>query len=164
MTRQFPLMLFFLLLSVTTVFSQDKSWIITIATGDTLSGCSLNSLEGDSLRIEWSGFPVSLPVESLQKLQYHRKSEFWRGAFYGSAAGAIVLTLVGASGSGSTSSVTAGSALGIVGGFVLGGFTADYLSRDDRYDLQKFEVSEKKSIIKTLLRQSEVRAGDDEPK
>jgi hypothetical protein len=164
MTRPIPSMLLFLLLSVTTVFSQDKSWIITIATGDTLSGCSLTSLDGDSLRIEWSGFPVSLPMESLQKLQYHRKSEFWRGAFYGSAGGAIVLTLAGVSGTGSTSSVIAGSALGIVGGFVLGGLTADYLSRDDRYDLQKLEVSEKKSIIRTLLTQSTVRAGDDERK
>jgi hypothetical protein len=164
MTRQFLLMLFFLLLSATTVFSQDKSWIITIATEDTLSECSLISLEGDSLRIEWSGFPVSLPVESLLKLQYHRRSEFWRGALLGSAAGPIVLTLVDASSTASSSSVTAESALGVVGGFVLGGLTAEYLSRDDRYDLQKFDPSEKKSIIRTLLAQSEIRAGDDKPK
>ena len=161
MTRHFPLMLIFLLLSVTISQTQGKPWIVTIATGDTLSGCSLTSLDGDSLRIEWSGFPVSLPVESVQKLQYHRTSEFWRGAFYGSSAGAVVMTLIAASGTGSKISVTAESALGIVGGFVVGGFAADYFSRDDRYDLQKCDVPEKKSIIRTLLTRSEVQAGED---
>jgi outer membrane lipoprotein SlyB len=163
MTRQLLLMLF-LLLSVETGRSQDNSWIITIATGDTLSGCSLISLEGDSLRITWSGYPVSLPVESLRKLQYHRESEFWRGAFYGSVAGGIVGTTVGASGSGSESSAAAGGALGILTGFAAGGLGADYLSRDDRYDLQKYDSAEKKNIIKTLLPQSELHLGGEKPK
>jgi hypothetical protein len=157
-------MLFFLLLFIETGLSQDNSWIITIATGDTLSGCSLISLEGDSLRITWSGFPVSLPVESLQKLQYHRNSEFFRGAFYGSAAGALVGSLVSASGGGSESSSTAVSALGAVVGLAVGGLTTEYLSRDDRYDLERYNLSEKKSIIMTLLPLSEVRTGDDKLK
>ena len=164
MTRQFLLMLFFLLLSVETGLSQNNSWIITIATGDTLSGCSLISLDGDSLRITWSGFPVFLPVESLRKLQYHRSSEFLRGAFYGSAAGAIIGTLVSAAGTGSESSVTTGGALGAFSGFAVGGLAAEYFSRDDRYDLQKYDVPEKKNIIGTLLSHSELRRGDDIPK
>ena len=164
MTRQFLLTVFFLLLSLETGLSQDNSWIITIATGDTLSGCSLISLEGDSLQIAWSGFPVSLPVESLRKLQYHRSSEFWRGAFYGSAAGAIVGTLVSAAGTGSESSATMGGALGAVSGFAAGGLAAEYLSRDDRYDLLKYDVPEKKNIIRILLSHTELRSGDDKPK
>ena len=164
MTRQFLLMLFFLLLPVEKGLSQNNSWIITIATGDTLSGCSLISLEGDSLQITWSGFPVSLPVESLRKLQYHRSSEFLRGAFYGSAAGAIVGTLVGVSGAGSKSSATAEGALGAVSGFVAGGLAAEYLSRDDRYDLLNYNVPEKKNIIRMLLPQSVLRFGDDKPR
>jgi len=164
MTHKFLLMLFFLLLSVETGLSQDNSWIITIATGDTLSGCSLISLEGDSLRIAWSGYPVSLPVESLRKLQYHRESEFWRGAFYGSVAGAIVGTVGGAAGASSESSAAAGGALGALTGFVVGGLTAEYISRDDRYDLQKYDLPEKKNIIRTLLPQSELRLGGEKPK
>ena len=164
MNRLFPLLLFFLLVSVETSLSQDNSWIITIATGDTLSGCSLISLDGDSLRVGWSGFPISLPVESVRQLQYHRKSEFWRGAFFGSAAGAIAGTFGSAAGTGSESSAITASALGVVGGFVVGGFAADYLSRDDRYDLFRYDVPEKKKLIKTLLPQTVLHIGDDIPK
>ncbi len=154
MTRQFPVMLFFLLLFVETAFSQDNSWIITIATGDTLSGCSLVSLEGDSLRIGWSGFPVSLPVESLRKLQYHRKSEFWRGAFYGTAVGAITGTLGSAKGTSSEPSDATAGSLGAVCGFVAGGLAAEYLSRDDKYDLTSDNVPERKDLLRTLLLRS----------
>jgi len=162
MTRHFLLMFFLLVLLVETGRSQDNSWVITIATGDTLSGCALNSLEGDSLRIVWSGFPVSLPVESLWKLQYHRRSEFWRGAFYGSAVGAIVGTVVSVSGS--ESSAPAAIALGTLSGLVAGGLAAEYLSRDDRYDLQGYDSPEKKSIISALLARPELRPGDDKSK
>lgn len=157
-------MLFFFLLSVETVLSQDNSWIITVATGDTLSGCSLVSLEGDSLQIGWSGFPVSLPVESLRKLQYHRRSEFWRGSFYGCAAGAIAGTLGSAAETGSESSTATAGALGAVSGFMVGGLAAEYLSRDDQYDLLRYDLPEKKAILRRLLLQSAPQFGDDRPR
>jgi outer membrane lipoprotein SlyB len=151
MMRQNLLILFFLLFFVEPGLSQHNSWIITIATGDTLSGCTLIALDGDSLRTEWSGFPVSLPVGSIQKLQNHRRSEFWRGAFYGSTVGAIGGTFAGGTGTGSASSAIAQCALGAVGGLLIGGLAAEYLSRDDHYDLKNYDVKEKKSVISSLL-------------
>jgi outer membrane lipoprotein SlyB len=156
MNRRFLWILSFLLLFVAPGLCQNNSWIITIATGDTLSGCSLIALEGDSLRAEWSGFPVMLPVESLRKLQYHRRSEFWRGAFYGSTIGAIGGTFVAGTGAGSTYSTVAEGALGALSGFLIGGLAADYLSRDDRYDLVNVDIPERKNIIRTLMLQSEL--------
>jgi len=138
--------------------SQDHAWIITIATGDTLSQCSLLSLDGDSLRVSWSGFPVSLPVESLRELRYHRPSEFWRGAFYGSAAGALAGTFVSASGQESPAPTS--GILGTLCGFVAGGFAADYFSRDDRYDIATSNIPEKKAILGTLLLKSSLQIGE----
>jgi hypothetical protein len=157
MMREYPLILFFLLFFVEPGLAQYNSWIITIATGDTLSGCTLIALDGDSLRTEWSGFPVTLPVGSLLKLQYHRKSEFWRGAFYGSAVGAIGGTFMGGTGTGSESSSIAQSALGAVGGLLIGGLAAEYLSRDDQYDLKNYDITQKKSVIRALLLQPKLQ-------
>jgi outer membrane lipoprotein SlyB len=159
MMRRYPLILCFLLLFAGRGLAQHNSWIITIATGDTLSGCTLVALEGDSLRTEWSGFPVTLPVESIRKLQYHRRSEFWRGAFYGSAVGALGGTLVEGTGAGTTSSTLVPSALGAVGGCLIGGLAADYLSRDDRYELANYNITEKKNVIRSLLLQPELQPG-----
>jgi hypothetical protein len=147
-------MLFFLLFAPHVSHAQDNAWIVTIAAGDTLSQCALLSLEGDSLRVSWSGFPVALPVESVTKLQYHRKSEFWRGAFFGASAGTLTGTLISGSGSGSESSSPTLSILGASGGFVIGGLAAEYFSRDDHYDLENKNVAEKKSIFTALLAQS----------
>ena len=157
-------MLFFLLLNVKPGQSQVNAWIITIATGDTLSGCTLTSLDGDSLRVMWSGFPLSLPIESIRKLQYHRKSDFWEGTLYGSAAGAIAGTVGVASSSRSTSSVSEVGAMGMVGGFIVGGLAAGYLSRDDHYDFSGSNLAERKNILTTLLSRSEYQAKSDKPK
>jgi outer membrane lipoprotein SlyB len=162
MTRQFLLTLSFLLLFVEPGLSQYNSWIITITTGDTLSGCSLIALEGDSLRTEWSGYPVMLPVESVRQLQYHRRSEFWRGAFYGSTLGAIGGTFV--AGAGSASSVIGEGTLGAVSGLLVGGLAAEYLSQDDRYDLVNFDIREKKNIIRTLLLRPGLHPGAEKPR
>jgi hypothetical protein len=164
MRRQFLLILFLILLFVEPSLSQHNSWIITIATGDTLSGCSLIALEGDSLRTEWSGFPVMLPVESIQKLQYHRMSEFWRGAFYGSAVGGIGGTFMAGTGAGSASSTIAESVLCAVSGFLAGGLAAEYLSQDDRYDLANGDIPKKKNIIRTLLPQPDFHPVVEKPR
>jgi hypothetical protein len=148
------LMFCLLLLAPHIGHAQDNSWIITIAAGDTLSQCALLSLEGDSLRVSWSGFPVALPVESVTKLQYHRKSEFWRGAFFGASAGTLTGTLISGAGSGSESSSPSLSILGASSGFVIGGLAAEYFSRDDHYDLAKNNVAEKKNVFTALLAQS----------
>ena len=161
MLRHIPWMLLLVLLNVELGHSQYNTWIITIATGDTLSGCTLTSLDGDSLRVVWSGFPVSLPVESIRMLQYHRKSDFWEGALYGSAAGAMAGTMSVATSSVSTSSV---SEVGAVGGFILGGLAAGYLSRDDHYDFSGLDAVERKSIIAPLLSRSECQTKSDKPK
>jgi hypothetical protein len=164
MLRRIPWMLLLVLLNVELGHSQYNAWIITIATGDTLSGCTLTSLDGDSLRVVWSGFPVSLPVESIRMLQYHRKSDFWEGALYGSAAGAMAGTMIVATSSGSTSSVSEVGAMGAVGGFVIGGLAAGYLSRDDRYDFSGLDALERKSMIAPLLLRSEYQTKGDKPK
>jgi hypothetical protein len=137
------------LLTMPTVRAQDRSWIITIATGDTLAQCSLLSLDGDTIHVTWSGFPLGLPVESLLKLQHHRPSEFWRGAFYGSAVGAVAGTAVSTSSDLFTKPTT--GILGMLVGSVIGGLTADYLSRDIRYDMAGATLPEKKFILKSLL-------------
>ena len=158
------LTLFCILLAAEIGFAQTNSWVITIATGDTLSGCALTSLDGDSLFVVWSGFPISLPVESIRNLQFHRKSDFWKGALYGSAAGAIGSTLVAASSSGAFASSGESGAMGALGGFFIGGLTAEYLSRDDWYDLTRSDVAEKRSVIRALLSRSEALAGSEKPK
>lgn len=134
--------------TLSTVHAQDRSWIITIATGDTLSQCSLVSVDDDTIHVSWSGFPVRLPLESLVMLRYHRPSESWRGAFYGSAIGAIGSTAVSASSDLFTRPTT--GIVGMLVGSVLGGLTADYLSRDIRYDLAGATLPEKKFILKSL--------------
>ena len=164
MMRQYSLILFFLLSFTEPGLAQYNSWIITIATGDTLSGCTLIALDGDSLRTEWAGFPVTLPVESLRKLQYHRRSEFWRGAFYGSAVGGLGGTFVEGTGAGSASSTIAQIALGAVGGSLLGGLAAEYLSRVDQYNLATYDIMEKKNVIRSLLLQPELRLGVEKPR
>jgi hypothetical protein len=158
MKLRFLLVPLFVLCSMAASQSKNHAWIITIATGDTLSQCSLISLDGDSLRVSWSGFPVSLPVESLLQLRYHRPSEFWRGAFYGSAAGALVGTLVSAS-SQESSAPTSGM-VGTLCGFIVGGFSADYFSRDDRYNFTTNDIGEKKAILNALLMKSSLHAGE----
>jgi len=144
--------------------AQDNSWIITIAAGDTLSQCALLSLEGDSLRVLWSGFPVALPVESVTKLQYHRESGFWHGAFFGASAGTLTGTLIHGAGSRSESSSPTLSILGASGGFIVGGLTAEYFSRDDHYDMARNTATEKKSILTALLAQSSSPPGGNRSK
>jgi outer membrane lipoprotein SlyB len=100
-------------------------------------------------------------VESIRKLQYHRPSDFWTGAFYGSAAGALAGTFISATGQ-ESAAPTAGI-LGAVGGLVVGGFVADYCSRDDRYDLSPFDVPAKKTILTTILLQSSLHVKEDKP-
>jgi len=162
--RQSLLILFFLFFFVEPGLSQYNSWIITLATGDTLSGCSLIALGGDSLQAVWSGFPVTLPVESLRKLQYHRRSEFWRGAFYGFAIGAMGGTFMEGAGVGSASSTISEGALGAFSGCLVGGLAAEYLSRDDRYDLVDYDIPGKKNIISALLLQPELHSGVERPR
>jgi hypothetical protein len=158
------LLMLFLLCTPHDGRAQDNSWIVTIAAGDTLSQCALLSLEGDSLRVLWCGFPVSLPVESVTKLQYHRKSEFWRGAFFGASAGSLAGTIVSGSGYGSDPSGPTLSILGVVSGFTIGGLAAEYFSSDDHYDFLKMSTAEKRSFLTSLLYRSPAAFEGDQPK
>jgi hypothetical protein len=47
---------------------------------------------------------------------------------------------------------------------VVGGFAADYVSRDDRYDLVNCDTPEKKSIIRVLLPHPDLRSEAEELK
>ena len=131
--------------------AQYDSWTITIATGDTISLCSLQSFDGDSLHIIWSGFPVSLPIESIFELRYHKRSEFLHGAIIGSSIGGMTGTLSNGLGSSAGTSGLQSSIIGITGGFLIGGLAGEYFSRDERYGFLGMDKAEKAAIMNTLV-------------
>ena len=66
-----------------------------------------------------------------------------------------------AGGVGSASSSAANGALGVIAGFLAGGFIAERMSRDNRYDLLTYDGEQKKNTIRTLLRRQDFNERDE---
>ena len=138
----------FLLLALPLLSSaQRNDWRVVRSSGDTLSDCALMTLDDSLLTLKHNGSTMSLPVDSVDLLFYHKDSFFWTGAGYGFGAGFAVGAVIGAAsyrGEGSDlfglggGIVASGLQMGFlcgVGGFAVGGVIGGSQGEDEMHKL-----------------------------
>ena len=160
------------ILSASSLLSKSNNWKLTLINGDTLSGISLQRLEGDSLVVSDTTLTKHIWVDSIVELRQINKSNFREGAGIGMLAGITIGAIIGrasykepapSSGesmdsfhfdfgfSGPEMSTWGGGLLGGLSGFIIGGILGGSLIKDEIINLANKNHDQKVIRIKLIL-------------
>ena len=75
--------------------AQRSDWRVVQSSGDTLIDCVLQAFDDSMLTLGCNGSKISLPVDSVDLLFYHKDSGFLTGVVTGGAAGFLLGAVMG---------------------------------------------------------------------
>lgn len=156
------------ILSISLLSAQDYPWNITLASGDTISNISFQSLLGDSFLITSGAESRLISVTPIIEMTKLKKSKFAEGIGIGLLAGGITGALIGlaayekpekSSSEGWSINIDfgpgfyagGGAIIGGVLGMVIGGTVGASASEDEVYDLSQYTYEQKVTLIKSKL-------------
>jgi hypothetical protein len=126
--------------------ARGNTWQLIRISGDTLRGCTLDSLPDIVLYVTSNGEAISLPIDSIALLS-RVQGYFWIGAGVGLLVGATSGAIIGGASYKKPTGAFAidlgpglaeagGAFLGATGGFLVGGIIGASLGHNETYELR----------------------------
>jgi hypothetical protein len=158
----------FLLIISSACTAQSQLWSVRLSNGDTLSGCTLQTVDDSVLTLEHQATIKSIAVDSVDIIFRHERSQFLEGAGYGTLIGGGVGAIAGwalyrkprgpfAIDFGPGFSAAAGATAGALGGFLIGGIVGASYARHEEYALSGLRHKRRVLILRMLLSEEKER-------